>query len=264
MAREGASSGVEAIGGEWTDLWQDIEGMRIEPDGAVLTFTARLARENGWSLAHADAVFAEYRRFLLLAATGKTPVTPSDAVDQAWHLHLSYTRHYWDVLCGRVVKRPLHHGPAAGGLEERERHRRQYEQTLRRYRAVFGTEPPFAIWPPAALLFGGRHVRLDASRYWLLPKSHARGSAAVGAALLLAACSVMGAASGEDIMSQDPGPLVLGLFAILFVTAVIIAAVRKARRRDPDGCSSVTIDGGSDCSDGGDGSGCSGGCGGGD
>ncbi len=44
-------------------------------------------------------MFDEYRRFAFLAATAGHPVTPSDAVDQAWHLHLTYSRDYWDRFC---------------------------------------------------------------------------------------------------------------------------------------------------------------------
>ena len=90
-------------------LWKALAAMRIEAGGAALTFAARLARENGWSAAHAAAVVEEYRRFLYLAATAG-PVTPSEDVDQAWHLHLSYTRHYWEVPCG-AVGRQVQVGP---------------------------------------------------------------------------------------------------------------------------------------------------------
>lgn len=127
-----------------TPIWHALETMRIEPDGAALTFTARLARENRWSMAHADAVMREYRRFLYLAATSASAVTPSDDVDRAWHLHLAYSRHYWDELCARVLMRPLHHGPTGGGAIEDDRYLRQYVQTLVTYRAIFGEEPPAA------------------------------------------------------------------------------------------------------------------------
>jgi hypothetical protein len=72
-----------------------LEAMQIEPAGAERTFVSRLAEENGWSLGFAARVMTEYRRFLFLAATTDHQVTPSDEVDQAWHLHLAYTRHYW-------------------------------------------------------------------------------------------------------------------------------------------------------------------------
>ncbi|MEK6230809.1 MAG: hypothetical protein N2A42_03075 [Luteolibacter sp.] len=33
----------------------------------------------------------EYKRFVALAMLAGHPVTPSEEVDQAWHLHLVYT-----------------------------------------------------------------------------------------------------------------------------------------------------------------------------
>jgi len=114
-------------------LMAQIDALAFDPPGASLSFTARLARENGWNAGHAARVVREYRRFLLLAATGSNPVTPSDAVDQAWHLHLTYTRSYWDALCGDILGKPLHHGPTAGGSAEGLRYRDQYRATLARY-----------------------------------------------------------------------------------------------------------------------------------
>ncbi len=98
-----------------TDLWHRIAAHSIGPDDAALTFAARLARENRWSLAHAEAVIGEYKRFCYLAMTAGHEVTPSDAVDQAWHLHLTYTRDYWQTFCPEVLGGDLHHGPTKGG-----------------------------------------------------------------------------------------------------------------------------------------------------
>ncbi|MFM9935026.1 MAG: glycine-rich domain-containing protein [Novosphingobium sp.] len=129
-------------------LWQMLSTYEVGPADADLSFTARLARENGWTLAHAARVFEEYRRFLFLAVTAGHPVTPSDAVDQAWHLHLTYTRDYWERLCPEVLGQALHHGPTKGGRAEGERFFEQYAQTLRSYETAFGPAPA-DIWPDA-------------------------------------------------------------------------------------------------------------------
>ncbi|MEG3180927.1 glycine-rich domain-containing protein [Sphingomonas sp. LT1P40] len=131
-------------------VWQRIRHYQIGPPEAALSFTARLARENGWSATMAARVIDEYRRFAFLAVTGDTQITPSDAVDQAWHLHLTYTRDYWERFCPEVLGTPLHHGPTAGGAEEQHRFFRQYADTLARYEAAFGAPPPSDIWPAAA------------------------------------------------------------------------------------------------------------------
>ncbi|MFD1733046.1 hypothetical protein ACFSC4_21000 [Deinococcus malanensis] len=60
--------------------------------------------------ARAHEVLGEYRRFLHLSTLG--PVSPSHLVDEAWHLHLTYTQDYWERL-PQVLGRALHHNPAS-------------------------------------------------------------------------------------------------------------------------------------------------------
>lgn len=146
-------------------LWQRIADHRIGPAKASLTFAARLARENRWSLAQAERVIGEYRRFCYLAMTAGPDVTPSDAVDQAWHLHLTYSRDYWQVFCPEVLRAELHHGPTRGGPADRERFYRQYAETLAAYEAAFGEAPPADLWPGAQRRFtvDPRGVRVNLS-----------------------------------------------------------------------------------------------------
>jgi len=134
-------------------LWNRICAHQIGPPGAALSFTARLARENRWTADYAARVVEEYRRFAYLACTCAHEVTPSDQVDQAWHLHLTYSRDYWQVFCPQVLGRDLHHGPTDGGAAEGARYFEQYARTLRSYEAQFGA-PPATIWSPARLRFG--------------------------------------------------------------------------------------------------------------
>jgi len=137
------------MGAHGSDLWERIAGHAIGPDDASLTFAARLARENRWSLPFAERVIREYRRFCYLAMTAGREVTPSDAVDQAWHLHLTYSRDYWQVFCPEVLGADLHHGPTKGGTVERDRFYHQYAATLSAYEDAFGDVPPADIWPAA-------------------------------------------------------------------------------------------------------------------
>ncbi|WP_166040030.1 hypothetical protein [Sphingosinicella sp. YJ22] len=143
-----------------TPLWQALAAMRIEREGAAATFARRLGRKQGWGKRHTYAVIEEYRRFLYLAATGDRPVTPSDDVDAAWHLHLTYTRHYWDELCGRILGRPLHHDPTEGGAAQQQHFIEQYAATLDRYERVFGVPPRGDVWRPPNDASGG-------DRLWL-------------------------------------------------------------------------------------------------
>ena len=130
-------------------VWNRLSRYIIGPEDAALPFVERLARDNGWSRGEAERVIEEYKRFCFLAVTADHPVTPSDQVDQAWHLHLTYTRDYWERFCPDVLGRPLHHGPTAGGSDEQHRYFSQYAETLRSYERVFGS-PPADLWPDAA------------------------------------------------------------------------------------------------------------------
>lgn len=135
-------------------LYAALESFEID----ALGFTRRLARDNGWSVAVATRVVEEYRRFIYLCTVVERPMTPSHAVDQAWHLHLTHTRSYWDELCPRVLGRPLHHEPGRGG--DGERFRMQYQDTLASYAREFDQAPPPDIWPGCATRFGTAHRRV--------------------------------------------------------------------------------------------------------
>jgi hypothetical protein len=218
-------------------LWQALGAMRIEAEGSPLTFVDKLAREEGWSRARAAAVAGEYRRFLYLAATSPNPVTPSQDVDRAWHLHLTYSRHYWDVLCGKILGKPLHHDPGDGSVADAAGHREQYRATLALYRDTFASPAPAAIWPdPAAT------PRPPAPRRRPLLAS----GAAAGAALLVAACSTAVGPGGSS-----PGNTTLTFFAVfggLLILALILRQFigRKGRGEGGGGdCGGGSCSGGS-------------------
>ena len=165
-------------------LWRRLAGFEVSPPEALFSFTSRLARENCWSLPHAQAVFAEYRRFLYLCMVAGRPMTPSDAVDQAWHLHLTYSRSYWQELCREVLGRPLHHEPTRGGPAERARFVESYQATLAAYAREFGQAPPGDIWPAPAIRCrrAGTVQRIDTRDHLVLGK---RGLARALSALLI-------------------------------------------------------------------------------
>lgn len=131
-------------------VWEALSRYEVGPADASLGFQERLARENGWCQAYAGRVVEEYRRFCFLAVVAGHPVTPSDAVDQAWHLHLTYSRDYWERFCPVVLGIDLHHAPTKGGTEETGRFFEQYARTLQAYERTFGAPAPADIWPSAA------------------------------------------------------------------------------------------------------------------
>ena len=153
-------------------LRERIEAFQLDDPESSLPFTSRLAREQAWTHAFAARVVFEYRRFLYLAMTADHPVTPSEEVDQAWHLHLVYTKNYWHVLCRDILGKELHHQPTLGGQDEGEKFTDWYSRTLASYRAVFHQCPPQDIWPEPELRFAaaGQARWVDVSQFWLLPR----------------------------------------------------------------------------------------------
>lgn len=157
---------------EKTDLRQRIDTYSPDDPSATFPYSARLARDNGWSPSYAHRVVEEYKRFAYLAMTAGHPVTPSDQVDQAWHLHMIYTRSYWIEFCRDILGSPLHHSPTKGGGSEQGKFVDWYEHTLESYRRLLKMEPPADIWPPASRRFGEdiRFLRVNAERNWVLRK----------------------------------------------------------------------------------------------
>ncbi len=152
------------------DLWERICGLKIGPDVAALPFSARLARENGWSKDYARQVITEYQRFVYLVVVSNQELTPSDQVDQAWHLHMSYTHSYWHALCRDILGRELHHLPTRGGEDEQTRYRTQYAKTLLIYADEFGARPPDTLWPPVRKRFDKVEdfARINRASSWVI------------------------------------------------------------------------------------------------
>ncbi|MEM7340930.1 MAG: hypothetical protein AAF467_19900 [Actinomycetota bacterium] len=286
----GAGSAAPTAAGT-DELWAALDRFEVDEPGAdggspSLGFADRLARDNGWSLAYALRVIHEYKRFVYLSQRCGHPVTPSDEVDQAWHLHLLYTQSYWERMCGEVLDHPLHHGPTRGGRAEGTKYDDWYRRTLDSYRTWFGAEPPADIWPDATARFAdaSQWVRVNTARKWVVPKPrrpHAPSAAGVGrsglvagGALLLAGCSGVGAIG---LLAQDSGGVSLtGLITVgvigVVIILVVIGAIRGgggggggSRGNADGGCgfwaSGDSGDSGGDGGGGCGGGGCGGGCG---
>ena len=150
-------------------LWERIESFSIGETTAVFGFHHRLARENGWTYAFAEKVIEEYKRFMFLAVCADHPVTPSEEVDQAWHLHLVYTHSYWEEFCRDILGKPIHHGPTKGGIVEADRFEDWYSRTLESYERLFGEKPPEDVWPTIEKRFLPRKWQwIDRRSHWIL------------------------------------------------------------------------------------------------
>ena len=94
---------TSAMTSEHGALYERIRTFAFDDGPVVFPFAARLARDNGWSAGFTARVVTEYRRFVFLAAAARHPVSPSDQVDQVWHLHLLYTESYWIKFCRETL-----------------------------------------------------------------------------------------------------------------------------------------------------------------
>jgi hypothetical protein len=238
-------------------LWKRIEAYSLDRPDATLTFTARLARENGWSRQYARRVVEEYKRFMFLAVVAEHVVSPSEAVDQAWHLHLTYTRSYWADFCGEVLGKKIHHDPTTG-IAEQPRFVELYEQTHRTYEMWFGEAPPAAIWPSAAIRFGedvqNRWVNVE--RNWVIRKPRflrgiGKRQKVAGVAGLAIAPSVVVAADpigakGAQTVFLIGGLLVVALLLVSVIRGVLGNQNRRGgkRRRRTDWSTGSGIAGG--------------------
>ena len=156
---------------EQQDLWVKIEKFELNDSSVAFSFTDRLCRENGWMYEYAIRVVNEYRKFIFLMCISSHPLTPSDQVDQVWHLHLLYTESYWIDLCQNTLGKSIHHGPTKGGGNEKEKFTDWYSKTRLLYSDTFGREAPTDIWPSSEIRFGQinfRRVNLD--KYWIITK----------------------------------------------------------------------------------------------
>lgn len=221
-------------------LWARIKAFDLDEPGAALSFSQRLARENGWTISFARSVVEEYKRFAFLAMAAGHPATPSEEVDQAWHLHLCYTESYWKHFCREVLGGPLHHGPTKGGAAEHTKHCDWYERTLASYRRLFGAEPPADIWPATAARFrdAAKFVRVNASEHWIIPKPRwlpvmQRLAGALAVAFLATGCGV--AVTAAIPVFDLHGPEFLLFFVLLTATVFILAAMLRRRLREPAG-----------------------------
>jgi hypothetical protein len=152
-------------------LWKKIKQFEMGDPNAEFGFADRLARENSWSLEYALRAMLEYKRFMFLICISDHPLTPSDQVDQVWHLHLLYTHSYWEDFCNKTLGRSVQHGPTKGGSDEKAKFNNWYEATKELYAKTFQKEQPRDLWPSSAVRFGQiRFTRVNLHTHWVLPK----------------------------------------------------------------------------------------------
>lgn len=243
-------------------LWEKISQFSFDDDDNDFKFSNRLARENDWSLDYANKVIEEYKKFLFLCHITATGVTPSDQVDQAWHLHLTYTKSYWIDLCKNTLDKEIHHNPTKGGTSEATKFDTFYSQTKEDYKAIFQVEPPVDIWPNNETRFNDIHFkRININHNWIIKKPSIQQKN-IFTTLIIALTSLL------FIKATNYSETFVTVLIIIVITILLYNASKNGKNNGNggSGCSAgcYTDSSHSGCSgDSGCSSGC-GGCGGGD
>jgi len=153
-------------------LYNELLSLNLDEKKHEFMFSDRLSRENKWSAQYCIRSINEYKRFIYLISISNKSLTPSDQVDQVWHLHLTYTKSYWVNMCRNILKYELHHGPTEGGSKELQKYKDQYKYTIELYAKEFGEYPPNDIWPGVNKRFknADKFIRINSTNYWMIKK----------------------------------------------------------------------------------------------
>ena len=113
------------------ELWEQISQTPIGGNDAAL-FIKKLIKVFGHQRLALDAI-KQYKCFLYLAATQSSSVVPCLAVDEVWHLHLTFSHDYWQVWAP-LLKKELHHKPSKNSNPT------LFRNTITLYQTEFGLE----------------------------------------------------------------------------------------------------------------------------
>lgn len=179
-------------------LWEKISQFPLDKPDVKLSFSQRLARENGFSESFARKIVQEYKKFLFLCCVSEQAVTPSNFVDLAWHLHLTYTKSYWNDLCKNTLQQEIHHTPTEGGKSEKSKYKSCYEYTLDLYKTKFGKNPDFDIWEKTQNRFEINFINVDRRNNWIIPKINLSKSFKVILGLIISSIFLVSCTSSEN------------------------------------------------------------------
>lgn len=202
-------------------LWIKLSAFQFDDPEAIYPFSAKLATEEKWTRDFALEVIDEYRKFLYLCCINPSGASPSLKVDAAWHMHLTYTRNYWQLLCKETLGREIHHNPSTGGSSQKTKYTDLYSDTWLQYKQVFGQEPPDTIWEqPTAKSVGGNIQSvinyLQGFKFYLP---------------LLLPIIFSGIVFNRFNPFQLNGPLFLVFYGLLMIASIFLMAKGRERRR---------------------------------
>jgi hypothetical protein len=204
-----------------TSLWENIRTFAFDDPASNFPFSKKLQKENNWSSSFTNEAIEEYRKFIFLCCILPDGASPSETVDKVWHLHLTYTTNYWIHFCKNTLQKDIHHYPSKGGSEEQTKHTDWYQQTLSKYKEVFETTPPAAIWPENAT----EEKQVDFEIY---DKELFNRSAILFAILTILFVLITG-------LFKSSGPDFLGYYFMLMIAGTVVAFIlqqHKAKKLD--------------------------------
>jgi hypothetical protein len=111
-------------------------------------FIDTLRRKLFLSYPECEKYIREYKKFVLMVACTQYMVSPSEQVDQVWHLHQNFNPKKYREDCTPVFGRILIHCPSLGGPSEDAKYEGIYDQTVQYYHSLFNNERPKEIWEP--------------------------------------------------------------------------------------------------------------------
>ncbi len=196
-----------------SQLWQKIEAFRIDKPNAIFTFADKLAKENNLSISFTHRLILEYKKFIFLCAVLPNDVSPSKLVDITWHLHLTYTKSYWDDLCSDLLNKKIHHSPSQGNSKETKELSKSFEYTLEMYKHYFGQNPPDDIWNNLKRKEKIQLKSIDTSIYWIFKKPNFQFSSTAFQSLFIISFSLffLGCSSPQDYII-----IAIGIFLFIF------------------------------------------------
>ncbi len=127
-------------------LWQNIQDFAMDDANALFPFSKKLAKEQNWSNAFTLKAINEYKKFMYLCCISPTGASPSKIVDEVWHLHLTYTKNYWEDFCGIVLHKKIHHNPSNGSIGDYNKYQNLEKSTMLLYEKEFELKAPSEIW----------------------------------------------------------------------------------------------------------------------
>jgi len=229
-------------------LWKRLHEFSLDKPNVSFSFSSKLSKEENWTEDFTAKAIEEYKKFVYLCCILPNGASPSEIVDEVWHMHLIYTENYWEEFCPNILQQKLHYHPSNGGQNENEKHRNWFSETLTNYEKIFNQKPPHEIWLT-------KKEQPKRRKFWL---NGLKILSIFSVLFILSSCS-----DGVDkllTVISIAGPFI---FVIIFLISKIFGeGSNKGHHKNDNGSSGSCSGSSSDCSSSSCGSSCGSGCGG--